>query len=124
MNITEMKQSLSQNLNRDFIEPPSQQHPKPYKPINSTTPWSVKDGGSPNRETQPLKQASGNPVVDDFSSSHSKISEEFNHSSSEDDEEERSLLVVDTKNQEVVNHQTPELCPTQINRQSEGEGSV
>jgi hypothetical protein len=62
----------------------------------------VKDGGSPNRETQPLKQAAGNPVVDDFSSSHSKISEEFNHSSS--DEEERSLLVIDTKNQEIINH--------------------
>ena len=41
-------------------------------------------------------------MVDDFSSSNSKISEEFNHSSSED--EERSLLVIDTKNQEIINH--------------------
>ena len=62
----------------------------------------MKDGGSPNRETQPLKQSGENPVVDDFSSSNSKISEEFNHSSSE--EEERSLLVIDTKNQEIINH--------------------
>jgi|LauGreDrversion4_2_1035121.scaffolds.fasta_scaffold69923_1 hypothetical protein len=35
MNITELKQSLSQNLNRDFIEPNAQKSAKP------TTPWNA-----------------------------------------------------------------------------------
>jgi len=65
----------------------------------------VKDGGSPNRETQQPKHSNVNPVVDDFSSSsNSKISEEFNRSSSDEDEEERSILVIDTQNQHQNHH--------------------
>jgi hypothetical protein len=37
MNITEMKQSLSQNLNRDFIEPNGANGLKSSK---ATTPWN------------------------------------------------------------------------------------